>query len=120
MVKCDGSAENIDARTFQNTPCSGRFSRTNSIEICSDGKQRPCISSPTWRTRRVLAAPIAAFASFDEEKIPLDKVPKAVIAAAKKKFPAAKIDGAAKEVEKGKTTYELMMTVNGKKVERLV
>ena len=46
-------------------------------------------------------------ARADEEKVPLDKVPVAVMNAVKKKFPAAKIEEAAKEVEDGKTTYEI-------------
>ena len=46
-------------------------------------------------------------ARADEEKVPLDKVPAAVMNAVKKKFPAAKIEEAAKEVEDGKTTYEI-------------
>jgi uncharacterized membrane protein YkoI len=43
----------------------------------------------------------------DEEKVPLDKVPKAVMDAVKKRFPNAKIMGAEKEVEDGKTSYEV-------------
>jgi hypothetical protein len=46
-------------------------------------------------------------ARADEEKVPLDKVPAAVMNAVKKKFPAAKIEEATKEVEDGKTTYEI-------------
>jgi uncharacterized membrane protein YkoI len=42
-----------------------------------------------------------------EEKIPLDKVPAAVMKAVKKKFPSAKIEVAEKNVEDGKTTYEI-------------
>src|SRR5260370_38926297 len=43
----------------------------------------------------------------DEEKVPLDKVPKAVMNAVKLKFPKAKIEEASKEVENGKTIYEI-------------
>jgi hypothetical protein len=46
-------------------------------------------------------------ARADEEKVPLDKVPAAVTNAVKKKFPSAKIEEATKEVEDGKTTYEI-------------
>jgi uncharacterized membrane protein YkoI len=43
----------------------------------------------------------------DEEKVPLDKVPAAVMKAVKQKFPKAKIEEATKEVEDGKTIYEI-------------
>ena len=43
----------------------------------------------------------------DEEKIALDKVPAAVKEAVKKKFPKAEMKEAAKEVENGKTVYEI-------------
>ena len=43
----------------------------------------------------------------DEENIPLDKLPKAVVEAVKKRFPKAEMKEASKEVEDGKTTYEV-------------
>ena len=46
-------------------------------------------------------------ARADEEKVPLDKVPKEVMEAVKKKFPDAKIVAAVKEVEDGKTSFEV-------------
>ena len=39
----------------------------------------------------------------DEEKIPLDKLPKAVVEAVKKRFPKAEMKEASKEIEDGKT-----------------
>jgi hypothetical protein len=45
----------------------------------------------------------------DEEKVPLDKVPKPVLDAVKKRFPKAKLVEAAKETEGGKTTYEVVI-----------
>ncbi|MDB5348800.1 MAG: hypothetical protein JWN86_47 [Planctomycetota bacterium] len=50
----------------------------------------------------------------DEEKVPLKDVPKAVLDAVKAKFPKAEILGAEKEVEKGKTTFELELKDAGK------
>jgi hypothetical protein len=50
---------------------------------------------------------IAAGARADEETVPLDKVPAAVMKTVKDKYPGAKIKEAKKEVEKGKTTYEV-------------
>jgi hypothetical protein len=43
----------------------------------------------------------------DEQKVPLDKVPKPVLDAVKKRFPKAKLVEAAKETEGGKTEYEV-------------
>jgi uncharacterized membrane protein YkoI len=54
----------------------------------------------------------AARADEKEEKIPLSEVPKAVIDAVKAKFPGAKIEKAEKEVEDGKTYYELSLELN--------
>jgi uncharacterized membrane protein YkoI len=53
----------------------------------------------------------------DEEKIELDKLPKPVLAAVKAKFPDAKLTGAAKETEGGKTIYEVAFTFKGHKYE---
>jgi len=61
----------------------------------------------------VLAAPVRA----DEEKVPLDKVPKAVLDAAKKRFPKAEVAGASKEKENDKTVYEIELKLDGKKID---
>ena len=53
---------------------------------------------------------VATGARADEEKIPLDDVPRAVIDAVKVKFPDAKIKKAVKEEEDGTTVYELSFT----------
>ena len=53
----------------------------------------------------------------DEEKIDLDKVPKAVIDAVKKKFPDAKLTGASKEKEDGKEIFEIEFTYKDHKYE---
>jgi hypothetical protein len=53
----------------------------------------------------------------DEEKVPLDKVPKAVTDAVKAKFPDAKVVGAEKETEDGKTVYEIAIDNKGRKIE---
>jgi hypothetical protein len=45
----------------------------------------------------------------DEEKVPLDKVPKAVMDSVKAKFPDAELKGASKETDKGKTSYEVAL-----------
>ncbi|HWE35860.1 MAG TPA: PepSY-like domain-containing protein [Isosphaeraceae bacterium] len=50
---------------------------------------------------------LAAGARADEEKVPLDKVPAAIMKTVKDRYPGAKIKEASKEVDKGKTTYEV-------------
>jgi uncharacterized membrane protein YkoI len=62
----------------------------------------------------LLFAPVV---QADEEKVPLDKMPKAVIDAVKKKFPDAKITETSKEKEDGKTIYEVAFTFKDYKYE---
>jgi uncharacterized membrane protein YkoI len=52
-----------------------------------------------------------------EEKVPLDKVPKAVLDAVKAKFKDAELVGAEKENEKGKVIYEINLKVKGQTIE---
>src|SRR5579859_7095383 len=59
----------------------------------------------------------AAPAPAAEDPIPVKELPKAVTKAVKAKFPKGKIHGAAKEVVDGKTTYEAMLTVEGRAVD---
>jgi hypothetical protein len=49
----------------------------------------------------------ALMATADEEKVALDKLPQGVVDAVKTRFPKAKMIEAAKEVEDGKTVYEV-------------
>lgn len=56
-------------------------------------------------------------ATADEKKIEVSELPKAVVKAAKKAFPEAKIVGAAKETEDGETIYEVMMKLGGKSID---
>jgi hypothetical protein len=65
----------------------------------------------------VLLAVAAAVGRADEEKISLDKLPKEVLAAVKAKFPKGELKGAAKEVEDGKTLYEVMLEEKGHKID---
>lgn len=48
-----------------------------------------------------------------EQKVPLDKVPKAVLDAVKAKFPGAKLEEAEKETVDGKTTFEVSLEYKG-------
>lgn len=56
-------------------------------------------------------------ARADEEEIPLDRVPKAVIDAGKALFPRARVREASKETERGATVYELAMTNEGRRTD---
>lgn len=60
---------------------------------------------------------MTAAARADEEKIPLKDVPKAVLDAVKARYPGAELKGAEKEVEDGKTTYEIALTDKGKSID---
>jgi hypothetical protein len=76
--------------------------------------------------RKRIAMTLAAFlglsvlsvaARAGEEKIAFDKLPDAVKKTIKQKFPKAEIEGAAKEVEDGKTTYEVELEIKDQKVD---
>jgi uncharacterized membrane protein YkoI len=56
----------------------------------------------------------------EEQKVPLDKVPKAVLDAVKSKFPEAKLLGAEIEKEDGKTHYEIALKNKDQKIELLL
>jgi Putative beta-lactamase-inhibitor-like, PepSY-like len=60
---------------------------------------------------------LAAAARADEEKVPLDKVPKAVLDGVKARFPDAKLVSAEKEKERDKTVYEIAITNKDQKIE---
>jgi uncharacterized membrane protein YkoI len=57
----------------------------------------------------------AAGLCADEEKLPLDKLPKAVQDAVKAKFPGAELVSAAKEKEGGETIFEVALKYKGHK-----
>lgn len=56
-------------------------------------------------------------ARADEEKVPLDKVPAAVMKVVKDKFPKAEIKGASKETEDGVTKFEVTLKDAGRNVD---
>ena len=60
---------------------------------------------------------LATTTRADEEKVPLDKVPKAVLDAVKARFPDAKLLSAEKEKEDGKTVYEIAVKNRGQNIE---
>jgi uncharacterized membrane protein YkoI len=69
----------------------------------------------------MVALALFAFMAFarpdDEEKVPLDKLPKAVVEAVKKRFPKAELVSASKEDEDGKIVYELQIKDGGTKLD---
>src|SRR6516165_9219582 len=52
-------------------------------------------------------------AESKDREIALDKVPRPVLAAVKKKFPDAKLDSAAKETEEDEVLYEIFLKHKG-------
>jgi hypothetical protein len=62
-----------------------------------------------WILGACVWAVLAGALIADEEKVELDKLPKAVSEAVKKKFPKAKIVSASKEKEDKKTVYEVQI-----------
>ena len=56
-------------------------------------------------------------ARADEEKVPLDKLPKVVVDAVKARFSDAKLLSAEKETEDGKTVYEVVIQNKDQKIE---
>lgn len=60
---------------------------------------------------------IGTGARADEEKVPLDKLPRPVADAVKKRFEGAELLEAAKEVENGKTVYEVSLKHNDQKMD---
>jgi uncharacterized membrane protein YkoI len=69
----------------------------------------------------VVLVPLATVAPADDKakakKVPLDKVPKAVIDAIKGRFPGADITSVEKETEDGKVVYDIELKHQGRKYE---
>ena len=62
------------------------------------------LTGPSWLICNVRA---------DEEVVPLDKLPKAVVESVKKRFPDAELVKAEKETTDGKTAYEVSLKKKG-------
>jgi uncharacterized membrane protein YkoI len=60
---------------------------------------------------------VAIGARADEEKVPLDKLPKAVVDAVKARFPGAKLVSAEKEKDDGKTVFEVAIKDKDQSIE---
>jgi uncharacterized membrane protein YkoI len=71
----------------------------------------------SWAVPVVALVVLTASARADEEKIPLDKLPKAVVDAVKAKFPGAELVSAEKEKENGEIVYEVAIKYKDQKIE---
>jgi hypothetical protein len=60
---------------------------------------------------------LAALARADDKKVSVADLPSAIKKAIETKFPKAEIEKAAKEVEDGKTTYEVLLEIDDKPVD---
>jgi hypothetical protein len=56
-------------------------------------------------------------AKADEQNVPIDKLPSAVLKAVTRRFPKAEIEKAVKEVEGGATTYEVELEIKDRSVD---
>jgi Putative beta-lactamase-inhibitor-like, PepSY-like len=56
-------------------------------------------------------------AKADDQNVPIDKLPSAVLKAVKRRFPKAEIERAVKEVKGGATTYEVELEINDRSVD---
>jgi uncharacterized membrane protein YkoI len=61
----------------------------------------------SWLCVVAIAGLLGAAARADEEKVPVDKIPKAVVDAVKAKFPGAELKGCEKEKDGDKVTYDV-------------
>lgn len=76
------------------------------------------MKSILWCLTLVLASlATVALVQANEEKVPLDKLPKAVVDAVKKRFPAAELVSAEKETDAGKTVYEVAIKNKEQSIE---
>src|SRR3954462_11452947 len=60
---------------------------------------------------------LVSAARAGEEKVALDKLPRAVAEAVKARFPGATLSGAGKETEGGKAVYEVTIKDKGRNVD---
>jgi Putative beta-lactamase-inhibitor-like, PepSY-like len=75
--------------------------------------------------KRIVMGVVAVFgfsvlivaARADEQNVPIDKLPSAVLKAVKRRFPKAEIEKAVKEVEGGTTTYEVRLEIKDRPVD---
>jgi hypothetical protein len=92
--------------------CRGSFSHEHEFHTNLEHDMRAFLS-----LLALLTIGFFAPARADEDKVPLDKLPKAVSQAVKKRFPKAELVEASKETEDGKTEYEVAIKDGGTKID---
>ncbi len=60
---------------------------------------------------------VPALAAAQEESIPVSKLPPEIRSAVAARYPTARMTGAAKETEDGKTFFEVTIKLNGKNID---
>ena len=70
-----------------------------------------------WVAGLAVAVLAATCVRADEENVPLDKLPKAVVEAVKKMFPDAQLVSASTEDENGKKVFEVAIKNKGQTIE---
>lgn len=70
-----------------------------------------------WMSAAILVCTLAGTAAAQEEKVTLDKLPRAVSGAVKKRFPTAEMASASKETEDGKTVFEVTIKDKGHNID---
>jgi hypothetical protein len=70
-----------------------------------------------WLSTLVIVCGLVGTAGAQEEKVPLDKLPKPVSGAVKKRFPTAEPLKASKETEDGKTVFEVTIKDKGHNID---
>jgi hypothetical protein len=71
----------------------------------------------TWTSAVIVTLALVGAGRAQEEKVALDKLPKVVADAVKKRFPAAEMKNASKETEDGKTVFEVAIKDKGHNVD---
>jgi len=80
-------------------------------------QSRCSMRTMSWAIGLCFVVTVFGIARADEEKLPLDKVPKAIKATIAKRFPKADLVGASKETENGKTEFEVSIKDGAAKID---
>jgi hypothetical protein len=70
-----------------------------------------------WVSAAIVVCFLAGTVRAQEEKVPVDKLPNAVTAAVKKRYPNAEITAGSKEPADGKTVYEVSVKEKGHNID---
>jgi hypothetical protein len=70
-----------------------------------------------WMSAAIVVCALVGTAPAQDGRVELDKVPAAVTATVKKRFPTAELIGASRETENGKTSYEVTIKDKGHHID---